>query len=47
MTADLFVYALMTLNLGACLFYAWEGAWIKSLYWMAVIVLNYCLVRMK
>lgn len=47
MTADLFVYALITLNAGACVFYLWEGAFIKSFYWLCVIGLNYCLLRMK
>jgi hypothetical protein len=47
MTADYFVYALMTLNAGACLWYGYEGQYVKSLYWLCVIGLNWSLVRMK
>lgn len=47
MSGDYFVYALITLNAGACLFYLLEGAYVKSLYWLCVIGLNYCLLRMK
>lgn len=47
MNGDLFVYALMTLNAGASAFYAWEGKAIKAVYWIAVLALNYCVLRMK
>lgn len=47
MSGDVFVYGLILLNAGACLFYAWEGLWVKSAYWLCVIGLNYCLLRMK
>lgn len=47
MTGDYFVYALMSLNFGAMVCYAWEGnAW-KALYWASVILLNYSLLRMR
>lgn len=47
MSGDYFVYSLMTLNLGAAGFYAWEGQLIKTVYWVAVLVLNYCVLRMR
>jgi hypothetical protein len=47
MTADWFVYGLMTLNAGACLFYALAGAYTKAFYWLCVIGLNFCLLRLK
>lgn len=47
MSGDYFVYALMTLNAGAAGFYLWEGKGIKALYWLAVVVLNFCLVKMR
>lgn len=47
MSGDLFVYALMTLNAGAALSYAWEGAWWKVVYWCAVVVLNLSLLKLK
>lgn len=47
MTGDLFVYALIALNAGACLFYALGGQYTKSFYWLCVIGLNWALLRMK
>ena len=47
MSGDLSVYGLMSLNAGACLFYAWEGAGYKALYWASVIVLNFSLLKLK
>lgn len=47
MTGDLFVYALIALNAGACLFYLAEGQGVKALYWACVIGLNVCLLKMK
>ena len=44
---DLFVYALMLLNAGAALSYAAQGLYVKALYWTAVLVLNWCLVKMQ
>ena len=44
---DLFVYALMLLNLGAALSYAAQGVYVKAIYWCAVLVLNGCLVKMQ
>ena len=47
MSADWFIYTLMALNAGACLFYAIEGFWVKSFYWLCVIGLNFCILRLK
>lgn len=47
MSGDYFVYGLMMLNVGACVWYAWDGFWIKSFYWPCVVGLNYSLLRMK
>lgn len=47
MIGDFFVYALISLNVGAAVCYAWQGIWIKSFYWCCVIGLNYSLLRMK
>jgi hypothetical protein len=47
MTGDLFVYALMTLNAGACVWYALDGLWVKAFYWLCVIGLNWSLLRLK
>jgi hypothetical protein len=47
MTGDYFIYTLMTLNLGASLTYGWQGDWIKALYWIAALLLNFCVLRMK
>jgi hypothetical protein len=47
MTGDLFVYALITLNAGACAFYALSGAYTKAFYWLCVVGLNYCILRLK
>ena len=47
MTGDWFVYALISLNLGACAFYAWEGVYVKAFYWLCVVGLNWALLRMK
>lgn len=47
MSGDWFVYGLMTLNAGAASFYAIEGQLIKTVYWLAVMVLNFCVLRMR
>ena len=47
MLGDWFVYALMTLNAGAMVFYGFEGHWNKSFYWLCVIGLNWSILRMK
>jgi len=47
MTADYFVMLLMSLNLGASLTYGWQGNYIKALYWLAALLLNFCVLRMK
>lgn len=47
MTPDLFVYTLMALNLGASVSYGWQGQYIKALYWVAALLLNFCVLRMK
>ena len=47
MSGDYFVYSLIVLNVGACIWYAMDGLWVKSLYWLCVVGLNYCLLRMK
>jgi len=47
MTGDWFVYALMTLNLGASVTYGVQGHGWKSLYWLTVTLLNLCLLRLK
>ena len=47
MSGDWFVYALITLNAGACVTYAWQGAGWKALYWLAVVILNVCLLKLK
>lgn len=47
MTGDHFLYVLMTLNLGASLTYGWQGHYIKALYWIAALLLNFCVLRMK
>jgi hypothetical protein len=47
MSGDWFVYALIALNAGACLFYAVEGQSWKAFYWLCVIGLNCALLRMK
>jgi hypothetical protein len=47
MIGDYFVLTLMALNLGACVAYAWQGAWIRAFYWLCVIGLNYSLLRLK
>ena len=47
MTADLFVLVLMSLNLAASLTYGWQGHYIKALYWLAALLLNFCVLRMK
>ena len=47
MSGDWFVYALITLNTGAMLFYGLEGNWNKAMYWACVIGLNFSLLRMK
>lgn len=47
MSGDVFVYLLITLNAGACLFYLAEGAVVKAFYWLCVIGLNWALLRMK
>jgi hypothetical protein len=47
MSGDLFVYVLMALNAGASLWYALEGQFVKSFYWLCVIGLNFCILRLK
>jgi hypothetical protein len=47
MTGDYFIYTLMALNAGASLTYGWQGHWIKSLYWIAALLLNFCVLRMR
>lgn len=47
MSGDWFVWALMVLNAGAAGFYLWEGKTIKTVYWLAVMVLNFCVLRMR
>ena len=47
MSGDVFVYGLIVMNAGACLFYLAEGAVVKAFYWLCVIGLNYCVLRMK
>ena len=47
MLGDWFIYGLMTMNAGASLAYAWEGAAYRSLYWATVMLLNYCLLKLK
>jgi hypothetical protein len=46
-SGDYFVMGLITLNAGAAVFYAWEGLYTKTFYWLCVIGLNYCILRMK
>lgn len=47
MTADWFVYSLIALNAGACVFYLWEGHGWKAFYWLCVVGLNVCLLKLK
>lgn len=47
MNGDLFVYLLISLNVGAAMFYAWDGLWVKAGYWVCVVGLNFCLLKMK
>lgn len=47
MTGDLFVYVLMSLNLSASIAYGWQGQYIKALYWVSALLLNFCVLRMK
>lgn len=47
MTGDYFIYTLMTLNLGASLTYAYQGHYIKALYWVSALLLNFCVLRMR
>jgi len=47
MTGDHFIFVLMALNLGASLTYSWQGQWIKALYWLAALLLNFCVLRMR
>ena len=47
MAGDYFVLALMTLNAGACVTYAWQGHWMKAFYWLCVIGLNFSLLKFK
>lgn len=44
---DYFMMVLMTLNAGAMLAYIWEGNWIKGLYWLCALGLNFCVLRLK
>jgi len=47
MTGDMFIFTLMALNLGASVAYGWQGNYIKALYWLAALLLNFCVLRMK
>lgn len=47
MTGDYFVYTLMSLNFAACVAYGWQGQYIKALYWVSALLLNFCVLRMK
>ncbi len=47
MTADYFVMTLMALNGCASLTYTWQGQYVKALYWLAALLLNFCVLRMK
>lgn len=47
MSGDWFVYGLITLNAGAMVFYAVDGLYMKATYWASVIVLNFCVLKMK
>lgn len=47
MTGDYFVYALIALNAGASVFYACEGQYVKATYWICVVGLNVCLLKLK
>lgn len=47
MSADWFIYCLMALNAGAFVAFAFEGQYIKALYWASVVVLNFCILRLK
>ena len=47
MVGDIFVYVLMSMNLGASVTYAWQGQWIKALYWVSALLLNFCVLRMR
>lgn len=47
MNGDWFVYALIFLNAGAMVSYSLSGNWNKTMYWAAVIILNWSLLRMK
>lgn len=44
---DLVLVISMALNVCAALAYAWEGHWKQVGYWLAVLQLNYWLMRMK
>jgi hypothetical protein len=44
---DWIVCLSMGLNVLAALAYAWEGHWKQVGYWLAVLQLNYFLMRMK
>lgn len=47
MIGDYFIYALITLNLGAMVSYGWQGHWSRAFYWLCVVGLNYSLLRLK
>jgi hypothetical protein len=47
MTGDYFVYLLIALNAGACLFYLADGQAWKAFYWLCVIGLNLCLLKLQ
>lgn len=47
MTGDHFIVVLMALNAGASLTFCWQGHYIKALYWVAALLLNFCVLRMK
>jgi hypothetical protein len=47
MTANAFVYLMMTLNACASIAYVWQGDWVKALYWACAFGLNFCVVQMR
>ena len=47
MSGDYFIYTLMSLNAGASVTYAWQGHYIKALYWVSALLLNFCVLRKR
>jgi hypothetical protein len=47
MTANAFVYLMMTLNACASIAYVWQGEPWRALYWLAAFTLNLCVVNLK